>query len=135
MQAYRDIDDGSIWICSKAARGILPTETHCSLKEEVDGSSSLQDYLRGNFFWSKLLANYTRSPRDRKYLRELLGPLIHANIIEDPSLDLESDPMQIYRSAINNEELRTGQPSQRPLDIPRKSPSRTRRPARCSLTT
>ena len=27
--------------------------------------------------------------------------------------------MQIYRSAINNEELRTGQPSRRPLDIPR----------------
>ncbi|CZR55358.1 related to Ras GTPase-activating-like protein IQGAP1 [Phialocephala subalpina] len=90
-----------------------------SAKEEVDGTKSIQEYLRGNFFWSKLLANYTRSPRDRKYLRELLGPLIHENIIEDPALDLESDPMQIYRSAINNEELRTGRPSQRPLDIPR----------------
>lgn len=90
-----------------------------SVKEEVDGVHTIQEYLRGNFFWCKLLANYTRSPRDRKYLRELLGPLIHANIIEDPALDLESDPMQIYRSAINNEELRTGRPSQRPLDIPR----------------
>jgi Ras GTPase-activating-like protein IQGAP2/3 len=90
-----------------------------SVKEEVDGLTSIQEFLRGNFFWCKLLANYTRSPRDRKYLRELLGPLIHTNIIEDPALDLESDPMQIYRSAINNEELRTGRPSQRPLDIPR----------------
>lgn len=90
-----------------------------SVKEEVDGVTSIQEYLRGNFFWSKLLSNYTRSPRDRKYLRELLGPLIHANIVEDPALDLESDPLQIYRSAINNEELRTGRPSQRPLDIPR----------------
>ena len=90
-----------------------------SVKEEVDGSSSIVDYLRGNYFWSKLLANYTRSPRDRKFLRELLGPLIRDNIIEDPSLDLESDPMQIYRSAINNEELRTGQPSRRPLNVPR----------------
>ncbi|XMA18679.1 hypothetical protein WAI453_011470 [Rhynchosporium graminicola] len=90
-----------------------------SVKEEVDGVNSIQEYLRGNYFWCKLLANYTRSPRDRKYLKEILGPLIHANIIEDPALDLESDPMQIYRSAINNEELRTGRPSQRPLDIPR----------------
>ncbi|RDL33331.1 GTPase activation, GAP [Venustampulla echinocandica] len=90
-----------------------------SAKEEVDGVTSIQEYLRGNFFWSKLLANYTRSPRDRKYLRELLGPLIQTNIIEDPALDLESDPMQIYRSAINNEELRTGRPSQRMLDVPR----------------
>ncbi|KAI1500141.1 hypothetical protein F5X99DRAFT_387136 [Biscogniauxia marginata] len=90
-----------------------------SIREEVDACSSIQDYLRGNFFWSKLLGNYTRSPRDRKYHRELLGPLIRDNIIEDPALDLESDPMQIYRSAINNEELRTGRPSHRPLDIPR----------------
>jgi Ras GTPase-activating-like protein IQGAP2/3 len=90
-----------------------------SVKEEVDGSASITDYLRGNYFWSKLFANYTRSPRDRKFLRDLLGPLVRENIIEDPSLDLESDPMQIYRSAINNEELRTGQPSRRPLNIPR----------------
>ncbi|KAK0730421.1 hypothetical protein B0H67DRAFT_638929 [Lasiosphaeris hirsuta] len=90
-----------------------------SIREEVEGCNTLQDYLRGNFFWSKLLHNYTRSPRDRKFLRDLLGPLIRDNIIEDPALDLESDPMQIYRSAINNEELRTGRPSNRPLDIPR----------------
>ncbi|KAK0630115.1 hypothetical protein B0T17DRAFT_491133 [Bombardia bombarda] len=90
-----------------------------SIREEIDACGTLQEYLRGNFFWSKLLSNYTRSPRDRKYLRDVLGPLIRDNIIEDPALDLESDPMQIYRSAINNEELRTGRPSLRPLDIPR----------------
>ncbi|KAK3945377.1 hypothetical protein QBC46DRAFT_433754, partial [Diplogelasinospora grovesii] len=90
-----------------------------SIREEVDACNTLQDYLRGNFFWSKLVSNYTRSPRDRKYLRDVLGPLIRDNIIEDPALDLESDPMQIYKSAINNEELRTGRPSNRPLDIPR----------------
>ncbi|OAA68174.1 Ras GTPase activating [Niveomyces insectorum RCEF 264] len=90
-----------------------------SISEEVEGSVSIQDYLRGNHFWQKLLSHYTRSPRDRKYLRDLLGPMIRDNIIEDPALDLESDPMQIYRSAINNEELRTGQPSRRPRDVPR----------------
>jgi Ras GTPase-activating-like protein IQGAP2/3 len=90
-----------------------------SIKEEVEHSRTIQDYLRGNFFWSKLLGNYTRSPRDRKYLRDLLGPIIRDNIIEDPDLDLESDPLQIYRAAINNEELRTGRPSRRPLDVPR----------------
>ncbi|KAL7620710.1 iqgap- protein [Parahypoxylon ruwenzoriense] len=90
-----------------------------SIREEVDACNSIQEYLRGNFFWSKLLSHYSRSPRDRKYLRDLLGPLIRDNIVEDPALDLESDPMQIYRSAINNEELRTGRPSRRPLDITR----------------
>ncbi|KAF7943932.1 uncharacterized protein EAE97_006002 [Botrytis byssoidea] len=90
-----------------------------SARVEIEHFASTQDLLRGNFFWTKLLANYTRSPRDRKFLRDLLGPLITENIIEDPALDLESDPMQIYRSAINNEELRTGRPSQRALEIPR----------------
>jgi Ras GTPase-activating-like protein IQGAP2/3 len=90
-----------------------------SIREEVESCRAVQEYLRGNFFWSKLLNNYTRSPRDRKYLRDLLGPLVRDNIVEDPALDLESDPMQIYKSAINNEELRTGRPDNRPLDVPR----------------
>ncbi|KAH6977085.1 hypothetical protein BKA56DRAFT_487344 [Ilyonectria sp. MPI-CAGE-AT-0026] len=90
-----------------------------SIKEEIAGARTAQDFLRGNFFWSKLLTNYTRSPRDRKYLRDVLGPLIRDNIVEDPALDLESDPMQIYKSAINNEELRTGDPDRRPPDVPR----------------
>ncbi|KAI5458058.1 hypothetical protein BGZ63DRAFT_427348 [Mariannaea sp. PMI_226] len=90
-----------------------------SIREEIGSARAPHDFSRGNFFWSKLLTNYTRSPRDRKFLRDVLGPLIRDNIVEDPALDLESDPMQIYRSAINNEELRTGRPDQRPLDVPR----------------
>lgn len=90
-----------------------------SIKEEVDNCQSVQDYIRGSFFWNKLLSNYIRSPRDRKFLKELLGPLIKENIVENEGLDLESDPMQIYRAAVNNEELRTGRRSQRIPDIPR----------------
>ena len=90
-----------------------------SLKEEVDRCSSLQEYLRGNFFWTKLLGSYVRSPRDRKFFKDLLGPLVRENIVENEALDLESDPMQIYRSAINNEELRTGRRSRREPNVPR----------------
>jgi Ras GTPase-activating-like protein IQGAP2/3 len=90
-----------------------------SLKEEVEGCATLQEYLRGNFFWTKLFGNYVRSPRDRKFLKEVLGPVIRENIIENEHLDLESDPMQIYRSAINNEELRTGQRSRRDPNVSR----------------
>lgn len=90
-----------------------------AIKEEVDGCDTLQDYIRGNFFWTKLLASYMRSPRDRKYLRDALGSVVREDILENEGLDLESDPMQIYKSAINNEELRTGQRSRRRADIPR----------------
>ena len=90
-----------------------------SMKEEVDSCQSIQDYLRGNFFWAKLFGAYVKSPRDRKYFRDILGPIIKESVIENPELDLESDPMQIYLSAIENEQLRTGQRSHRSPDIPR----------------
>ncbi|OQU99223.1 Calponin -like CH domain-containing protein [Cladophialophora immunda] len=90
-----------------------------SIKEEVDCSASLQDYLRTNSFSNKLFGAYSKSPRDRKFLRDILGPLVKESIIDNAALDLESDPLQIYVSAINNEELRTGRRSQRDPNVPR----------------
>ncbi|KAL1980449.1 hypothetical protein VTN96DRAFT_4138 [Rasamsonia emersonii] len=89
-----------------------------SIKEEVQSCPSLQDYIRCNSFWNKLFVAYVKSPRDRKFMRDVLGPLVKEWVIENPELDLESDPIQIYRAAIRNEELRTGQRSKRPRDIP-----------------
>ena len=90
-----------------------------SIKEEVDSCHTLKDYLRGNFFWAKVFGAYTKSPRDRKYMRDLLGPIIRENIIDNAGLDLESDPLQIYLGAIHDEQLRTGQRSQRRPDASR----------------
>ncbi|KAI4086306.1 MAG: hypothetical protein LQ344_007653 [Seirophora lacunosa] len=90
-----------------------------SMREEIEHCHSLQDHLRGNFFWSKVFGAYVKSPRDRKYMRDIMGPILKENIIENAELDLESDPMQIYLSAIENEQLRTGQRSRRSPDIPR----------------
>ncbi|WEW58971.1 iqgap- protein [Emydomyces testavorans] len=90
-----------------------------SIKEEADICASIQDYIRCNSFWNKLFVAYTKSPRDRKFMKDLLGQIVKENIVDNAELDLESDPIQIYRSAINNEELRTGQRSRRPPDVPR----------------
>ena len=90
-----------------------------SLKEEIDGCESLQDYLRGNFFWAKVFGAYSKSPRDRKYLRDILGPIIQNNILENAEINLESDPLQIYYAALDDEQLRTGQRSQRRREVTR----------------
>ena len=92
-----------------------------AMKEEIDGCHSVQDFLRGNFFWAKLFGAYIKSPRDRKYMRDIFSPIVKECIVDNPELDLESDPMQIYLSAIENEQLRTGQRSQRSPDIPREA--------------
>ncbi|KAF7510081.1 hypothetical protein GJ744_007185 [Endocarpon pusillum] len=90
-----------------------------SLKEEVDNAHSMQDYLRSNAFWNRMFGAYIKSPRDRKFMRDVLGGIIKENFIDNRQLDLESDPMQIYLSAINNEELRTGKRSRRSPNVPR----------------
>jgi Ras GTPase-activating-like protein IQGAP2/3 len=89
------------------------------LKEEIDHAHSMQDYLRSNAFWNRLFGASIKSPRDRKFMRDVFGGVIKENFIENRQLDLESDPMQIYLSAINNEELRTGQRSRRSPNVPR----------------
>ena len=90
-----------------------------SIKEEIDSSMSLQDYIRTSSFCNKLFGAYVKSPRDRKFLRDLLGPLVKEHFVDNRQLDLESDPLQIYLKAINNEELQTGQRSQRNPNVPR----------------
>ncbi|GAD92448.1 Ras GTPase activating protein [Paecilomyces variotii No. 5] len=90
-----------------------------SIKEEIEGFDSLQEYMRCNFFWNKLSGAYVKSPRDRKFMRDVLGHLVKETVVENPDLDLESDPMQIYRSAISDEELRTGRRSWRRPDVRR----------------
>ncbi len=105
-----------------------------SMKEEVDNCASIQDYLRGNFFWAKMFGAYIKSPRDRKYMRDLLSPIVKGSIIDNPELDLESDPMQIYLSAIENEQLRTGRRSQRSPDIPREQAIRDPETKRTFIT-
>ncbi|CAZ83501.1 unnamed protein product [Tuber melanosporum] len=90
-----------------------------SINEEVDNCSRPEEYLRVNFFWMKLAMNYIRSPRDRKFMRHVLGTLVREEFIENEELDLECDPQQIYLSSINNEELRTGRRSKRDPNVGR----------------
>ncbi|KAL6714096.1 iqgap-related protein [Lecanora helva] len=105
-----------------------------AMKEEIDGCESIQDYLRGNFFWVKIFRAYIKSPRDRKFMRDILSPVVKDSIIDNPELDLESDPMQIYHSCIENEELRTGQRSQRSPEIPREAAIRDEETKRTFIT-
>jgi Ras GTPase-activating-like protein IQGAP2/3 len=90
-----------------------------SVKEDIETFTALPEYLRSHAFWNKLFGSYAKSPRDRKFMRDVLGSVVKESVIDNPELDLESDPIQIYRSSINNEELRTGQRSRRRPDLPR----------------
>ncbi|KAJ1875607.1 iqgap- protein [Coemansia sp. RSA 990] len=89
-----------------------------AIQIELSSISTLQEFLRGNPIFIKLAVHYNRGAKERKYLRDLLQPLIR-KVIEDPELDLESDPLVIYRTLIREEESRTGEKSRRAYDISR----------------
>ncbi|KAF9110510.1 hypothetical protein BGX27_006237 [Mortierella sp. AM989] len=87
-----------------------------SIFEEVGEILNVNDFMRGNFMFVRMVMIYVRGAKERRYLRDLLGPLVR-QVLEDDFLDLESDPLMIYKASINNEELRTGRASERPLHI------------------
>ena len=92
-----------------------------STHQTIAQAQNFDDYQRvqNGTFSQRLLLSYVRSPRDRLYLKSLLCGLIKDGICAQQHLDLESDPLQIYRAILNNEELSTGRASSRPRDLPR----------------
>ena len=77
-----------------------------------------QRLLAGSFL-QKLILSYVRSPRDRAWLKNLFGGLVKEGICARDDLDLESDPLLIYRAVIHNRGLATGHVEERPRDLPR----------------
>lgn len=84
--------------------------------EELALVQNVQEFVRGNAQFIKLVLQYNRGAKERQYLRDLLGPLVRG-IMDDDGLDLETDPCAIYRATINQEEMETGQPSRRPMEV------------------
>ncbi|KAI9297054.1 Rho GTPase activation protein [Neoconidiobolus thromboides FSU 785] len=83
---------------------------------ELDSINRIEDFLRGNPVFIKLAVHYNRGVKERKYLRDLLQPIIQ-QILQDPNIDLQTNPLLIYRALIKQEELRTGEKSLRPYDV------------------
>ncbi|KAI9624028.1 hypothetical protein H4Q26_017039 [Puccinia striiformis f. sp. tritici PST-130] len=65
-------------------------------------------------------SKYGRGAKERRYLKDLLGSVINETVNDDNDrgiLNIETDPIKIYRSVINEEETRTGIQSTRPIDV------------------
>ncbi|KAK9330248.1 hypothetical protein V1520DRAFT_377879 [Lipomyces starkeyi] len=87
-----------------------------SICETLELTDSIQEFVKSNYMWTRLLSSYTRGTTERQYLCELVGPLVKS-IIKEEDMDLESDPLTIYHASINNEELMTGKRSTRDHNV------------------
>ncbi|ODV91693.1 hypothetical protein CANCADRAFT_21430 [Tortispora caseinolytica NRRL Y-17796] len=88
-----------------------------SAEISVARSSSVEDMLAHSSLWQGLLLALNLCTNERSYLRSVVAPTIEA-ISKQHTMDLESNPLIIYRTLINQEELSTGHRSSRNPNIP-----------------
>ncbi|ORX51088.1 hypothetical protein BCR36DRAFT_351608 [Piromyces finnis] len=87
-----------------------------TIEYEVEDINDINDFWRVNPIFIKLITHYSRGAKELQYLRDLLQPLIKS-VISCEGLELESDPISIYKTLIREEEFKTGQPSKRKYDV------------------
>ncbi|ODV94795.1 hypothetical protein PACTADRAFT_50654 [Pachysolen tannophilus NRRL Y-2460] len=66
--------------------------------------------------WELILNNYNNLTNQRITMRKLFSSKVES-VIADSDLDLESNPLLIYKSLIEAEEQKTGEPSSKPMNI------------------
>jgi len=88
-----------------------------ALIEEVDTRvERLQDVVSGNPLVVKLVVSYNRSGRGGYGLKDLVGPLVK-QVVEDPKLKINTNPVEVYKSWVNQVESETGKPAGLPYDV------------------
>ena len=88
------------------------------IEKEVFPGMSTEDFMASDLLFVRICLNYARGAKEISYLKSLLGPLID-EIIGNDNLSFETDPINIYRDVIKQEEMENGQKSQLPFDVSR----------------
>ena len=88
-----------------------------ALIEEVSTRfERLNDVVAGNPLVVKLVISYNRTGRGGYGLKELLGPLIK-QVLDDNKLKINTNPVEVYKSWINQLESESGQACGLPYDV------------------
>ncbi|GLD72982.1 ras GTPase-activating-like protein IQGAP3, partial [Lates japonicus] len=75
-----------------------------------------QDVVTGNPTVIKMLVNFYRNARGHNALREALGPALQ-DVLLDRSLSIRTDPVDVYKTWINQTETQTGHKSSLPYEV------------------
>ncbi|XP_039973636.1 ras GTPase-activating-like protein IQGAP3 isoform X2 [Xiphias gladius] len=75
-----------------------------------------QDVVTGNPTVIKMLVNFYRHARGHNALREALGPALQ-EVLLDRTLSIRTDPVDVYKTWINQTETQTGHKSSLPYEV------------------
>ncbi|XP_074787524.1 ras GTPase-activating-like protein IQGAP2 isoform X4 [Athene noctua] len=88
-----------------------------ALEEEIHSKvDQIQDIVTGNPTVIKMVVSFNRSARGQNTLRQLLAPVVK-EIMEDKSLIINTSPVDVYKSWVNQLEMQTGEASKLPYDV------------------
>ncbi|XP_061409785.1 ras GTPase-activating-like protein IQGAP1 isoform X1 [Lethenteron reissneri] len=88
-----------------------------ALEEEIKSKvDQMQDIVTGNPTVIKMVVSFNRGTRGQNALRQLLGPLVK-EVIEDKALNINTNPVEVYKAWVNQMESQTGEASNLPYDV------------------
>ncbi|KAG8145297.1 putative Ras GTPase-activating-like protein [Naja naja] len=80
-----------------------------ALQEEIKSKvDQLHEIVTGNPTVIKMVVSFNRGARGQNALRQILAPVVK-EIMEDKSLNIKTDPVDIYKSWVNQMESQTGE--------------------------
>uniref|UniRef100_A0A8C9WTN0 IQ motif containing GTPase activating protein 3 n=1 Tax=Scleropages formosus TaxID=113540 RepID=A0A8C9WTN0_SCLFO len=87
-----------------------------ALRHEIKSVDQPQELVMGNPTVVKMLVSFYRHARGQNALRDILGPAIR-EVLQDRALSIRTDPIEIYKSWINQMESKTGHKSSLPYEV------------------
>uniref|UniRef100_A0A452SCU1 Ras GTPase-activating-like protein IQGAP1 n=1 Tax=Ursus americanus TaxID=9643 RepID=A0A452SCU1_URSAM len=88
-----------------------------ALQEEIKSKvDQIQEIVTGNPTVIKMVVSFNRGARGQNALRQILAPVVK-EIMDDKSLNIKTDPVDIYKSWVNQMESQTGEASKLPYDV------------------
>ncbi|KAF6356999.1 IQ motif containing GTPase activating protein 2 [Rhinolophus ferrumequinum] len=88
-----------------------------ALEEEIKSKvDQVQDIVTGNPTVIKMVVSFNRGARGQNTLRQLLAPVVR-EIIDDKSLIINTNPIDVYKAWVNQLETQTGEASNLPYDV------------------
>lgn len=77
----------------------------CKCRSKVD---QIQEIVTGNPTVIKMVVSFNRGARGQNALRQILAPVVK-EIMDDKTLNIKTDPVDIYKSWVNQMESQTGE--------------------------
>ncbi|XP_041856233.1 ras GTPase-activating-like protein IQGAP2 [Melanotaenia boesemani] len=88
-----------------------------ALEEEINSKvDQIQDIVTGNPTVIKMVVSFNRGARGHNTLRQLLAPVVK-DIIDDKSLGINTNPVDVYKAWVNQLESATGEASKLPYEV------------------